>query len=432
MKKFFIFIFSMLLLIGCFGCQSDEKKAQKYFENGDYYNAYILYNKLENKEKSDEVVLNWLKESINSDNENIDENFKEIIIHSEEVYDQIFEIILANMEFTCLDEKVDYYAQLLNCFSDKTLKQEEKKLKDALNAENVSDIILAGATSEDFEKRVIDDDYFLVDHIYTFNKYDPIPKDSYEPLFNKTMTGHGWVTLEKYGIMLHAYTDFYYPDEVIDQYFYFGNTLDYQLLNDGYLGDKFGFIYLKDKSIYQMSFDGISNLVYKFGQEVNDIDKIYGHIAENSILFICLVENDYYTVYRINMITNNAVKHVTEISADSVAYFTLHKPLNSNVLIYDIVNPEFDKKLDYLFENREQAYSMFEKHGYKVNEEFKKTIDDLLDEYYYQKLYDGALIEVVEKEYDIKYLRQYTYLIRENELTYKEINMPKPDMGNPK
>ena len=152
MKKFFIFIFSMLLLIGCFGCQSDEKKAQKYFENGDYYNAYILYNKLENKEKSDEVVLNWLKESINSDNENIDENFKEIIIHSEEVYDQIFEIFLANMEFTCLDEKVDYYAQLLNCFSDKTLKQEEKKLKDALNAENVSDIILAGATSEDFEK----------------------------------------------------------------------------------------------------------------------------------------------------------------------------------------------------------------------------------------------------------------------------------------
>jgi hypothetical protein len=90
MKKFFIFIFSMLLLIGCFGCQSDEKKAQKYFENGDYYNAYILYNKLENKEKSDEVVLNWLKESINSDNENIDENFKEIIIHSEEVYDKIF------------------------------------------------------------------------------------------------------------------------------------------------------------------------------------------------------------------------------------------------------------------------------------------------------------------------------------------------------
>ena len=48
------------------------------------------------------------------------------------------------------------------------------------------------------------------------------------------------------------------------------------------------------------------------------------------------------------------------------------------MLIYDIVNPEFDKKLDYLFENREQAYSMFEKHGYKVNEEFKKTIDDLL------------------------------------------------------
>ena len=128
-----------------------------------------------------------------------------------------------------------------------------------------------------------------------------------------------------------------------------------------------------------------------------------------------MVENDYYTIYRINMNTNNAVKHVTELPDDNEFYVVFHRPLNSNVLVYHCVNQKFIEKFEDLSENRELVYSLFNKYGYEMCENLIGLIDDLFDENFYQE-YSEDLIKIIEKEYGIKYIKEYTYLIRENKL----------------
>ncbi|MGI6581807.1 MAG: hypothetical protein ACOX1M_05725 [Erysipelotrichaceae bacterium] len=420
MKKLLILLVAVILLISVFGCRSDEDKAQKYFEEGDYHNAYVLYNQLENKEKSDEVVLKWVKELVKPENLAGDENFKDIKIYSNEVYNKVFKTILDNMKgFSWLSPTVDQFARIFNGFSSDILKEEEIKVKEALNADKTKESILYTATEEDYLKRDAGDDYFLENHKYTFS-YDVNENHSYEGIMNADRINTGGVILEKYGIVLIAETVNGDEYDWLYQYVCFVDTSGYHLLNNGNLGDKFGFLYLKNEIIYQMSYDGATTLVYKFDQKPEKIEKIEGFLAENFVLFLIMVENDYYTIYRINMNTNNAVKHVTELPDDNEFYVVFHRPLNSNVLVYHCVNQKFIEKFEDLSENRELVYSLFNKYGYEMCENLIGLIDDLFDENFYQE-YSEDLIKIIEKEYGIKYIKEYTYLIRENKLSSKEI-----------
>ncbi len=430
MKKVFVFLFSMMLLLSCFGCKSDQEKALEYFEKGDYYNAYVLYNKLEDQKKSDEVVLKWVKELVKPENVAGDENFKDINIYSKETYDKVFQTVLEISYFSRFSPYVEQLTKILNGFSKGVLKEEEIKIKEALNAEKGQDCILLTATEEERLNRGATDDYFLEDHIYTYNNRDPYNWDNYEPLLNKDKTGIGWVAKEKYGFMLHAYSNFD-GEEEFTQYAYYGDTSKSYLLNQGNLGDKFGFLVLTDKTIYQV-LDGYGiTFVYQFDQKPENFENMYGHIAANFVLYTYTIENGNYILYRINMLSNNAVRYDTNISTSAIDYIALHRPLNSNVIVFSCINPEYIEKVNYLANNKEKAYALFKKHGYEINDEVKNNINDFLDEecdsYYY---YD--YIEVIEKEYGTKYNRKYTYLIRENKLSYQDVAFERPDIGNPK
>ena len=49
-------------------------------------------------------------------------------------------------------------------------------------------------------------------------------------------------------------------------------------------------------------------------------------------------------------------------------------------------------------------------------------IDDLFDENFYQE-YSEDLIKIIEKEYGIKYIKEYTYLIERINLALKKYGM---------
>lgn len=406
MKKMMIVICVMFIIV-FFGCQD---KNQKLIQERKFKEAYQNYCEDNKQKEADECILLWEKYIL--EQEQIDEDFKDIIFFSEDNREQYWNNIKEYLEKKVIPNEEE--SKLINYLIDNC-----DEVYTYIHAANFTSRTLKKLMNNEEKiwyvpqwESVSYDQYYSQEHFYT--------EDNLNKMLSTDKNNFAYFDADEDGYkVVVSYTDENYSTKYEEQYIICGDYRNY--LVDNYLDcdDGYWHYYLADKMIKRFSYKGEYEDIY----QLNDDCKLNNMFVVDHDIMYCLIENNgEYIILRIYLpemkvdIFDNVIDKDIFIEKAGIVV-----PYSSKYLQYSGYNPKYLEKVEELKNDKEKCIQLFNKYDIDISEDELKEM--------FEKGMNVKLRTVLLKEYGIDIIADYMYNIETEETTYRENNVEMAEQG---